>query len=54
MKIQISFAQKKKSDLKIQILKFKKNNYNKQSSKEHAEKILTKYAWQLYIKNKTS
>ena len=43
MKIQISFAQKKKSDLKmqinfeyikksdlkIQILKFKKNNYNK-------------------------
>ena len=41
--MQINFEYIKKSDLKIQILKFKKNNYNKQSSKEHAKKILAKY-----------
>ena len=61
MKIQISFAQKKKIrskntdqfcleekkkksfDVHQQILKFKKKNYNRQLSKDHAKKILVNY-----------
>ena len=42
MKIQISFDFKKSFDSHQQILKFKKKNYNKQSSKEHVEENSSK------------
>ena len=64
VKIQISFEFLKKKTqfsfykkplIVISRFSIKKKNYNKQSSKEHAKKILAKYLSMaiIYIKNKT-